>query len=167
MASVLIQNGYQPAHYGRRCNGTILPKGDRCGFFWTYRECDDCGHKNDITARLCAGCKKELVDPNEKLREDFLKRKKDPTVMSTDIVKSWQVKKSISKAGNEMLVATFFTDYNTVTAFFPLEGKYTAPADKFLYITKDLTFMPETITYYKSDKYWTIVDYGRKPDEIS
>ena len=162
--------GHQPAHYGRRCNGALLPTGDRCGYRWTFKECDKCGHENDIAARSCVKCKNELVDPNEKLQEDFIRRKQDPYAISTDHVKSWQVKKTLSREGNEMFAATFFTDYNTVNAYFVLKefhGVMLPDTVRFLENTKNGTVKPETITYYKSGKFWKITDYNKGADEIS
>jgi DNA repair protein RadD len=50
----------------RRCCG-ILDNKKRCDFFFEFKECDNCGIKNDVTARDCRGCDKQLIDPNEKL----------------------------------------------------------------------------------------------------
>ena len=55
-----------PSHFGRRCFG-VLKKDQRCSYKWTFKACEECEHENDISARYCQSCKKELIDPNEKL----------------------------------------------------------------------------------------------------
>jgi DNA repair protein RadD len=64
-----------PSHYGRRCKGGKLVAGEwhRCGYFWTGKQCYECGADNDIAARFCSSCKSELVDPNEKLQRESAK----------------------------------------------------------------------------------------------
>lgn len=52
--------------HARRCIGTDH-KGVRCEHFWSSKLCPDCGTKNDIVARSCRHCHRELIDPNEKL----------------------------------------------------------------------------------------------------
>ena len=64
-------NDQLPAHAGRRCKGEHFnPRTnsfERCGFFWIWRDCPECGVKNDIAATTCRGCSAELISPNEKL----------------------------------------------------------------------------------------------------
>lgn len=59
------------AHYGRRCNGHHQrgPKGRliRCGHTWLDKKCPGCQGSNDIAARNCRHCGKELADPNRYL----------------------------------------------------------------------------------------------------
>lgn len=59
-----------PAHYGRKCHGT-MPVGrglwGECTYRWEGKDCGHCGHENDIAARRCEKCNGELVDPNDKL----------------------------------------------------------------------------------------------------
>lgn len=61
-----------PAHYGRRCRGFEIIKGEtvRCDYRWTSKSCEECGGDNDIAARYCEHCRAEIVDPNEKLRRE-------------------------------------------------------------------------------------------------
>ena len=83
-----------PAHMGRRCNGFSIIKGagisHRCEHRWGAKICPECDHENDITARYCEECKEELVNPNEKLKSDFTKIKKDPCTPTSDRVLSWK-----------------------------------------------------------------------------
>lgn len=162
-----IQTDYGPlpVHHGRRCNGFSDKMGlERCGYRWTSKECPECGSANDIAARHCSTCKHEIVDPNEKLREEFVQRKEDPYEVSTDRVQAWDCKDTLSKSGNEMYVVNFKTAYNTVTAYY-VKGQNRT--NKFLYVTKDLKRMPETITYYKDrdSKFWRIIAFDRREDE--
>lgn len=59
------------AHYGRRCNGYHQrgPKGRlvRCSHTWLDKKCPKCEGSNDIAARQCRHCGKELTDPNRYL----------------------------------------------------------------------------------------------------
>lgn len=64
-------------HYGRRCHGLVEDaQGDRvqCSFRFRFKVCDGCGAENDIAARHCNGCKRLLVDADDKLK-DALKLK--------------------------------------------------------------------------------------------
>lgn len=62
--------------HARRCVGRVIVIGDdeiekeeRCSYYFEFKECEalDCGAKNDIAARLCHSCGRELIDPNAKL----------------------------------------------------------------------------------------------------
>lgn len=49
----------------RRCIGLVNKK--RCEHFFEWKDCINCGIKNDIVARKCRACNTELIDPNRKL----------------------------------------------------------------------------------------------------
>lgn len=51
--------------YARRCIG--VSGGQRCEHFFQSKQCPDCGTKNDIVARACRDCGRQLIDPNEAL----------------------------------------------------------------------------------------------------
>lgn len=51
--------------HARRCIGTLDKQ--RCNHFFTFKECPGCGLQNDITSRVCRGCRSEIIDPNKKL----------------------------------------------------------------------------------------------------
>jgi len=89
------EHGPMPAHYGRRCNGESLREGKhhRCEYKWTFKECAECGHENDIAARYCSACKAEIVDPNEKLREIAAKIARDPYRTRSANVTDWSVQR--------------------------------------------------------------------------
>lgn len=111
-----------PAHFGRRCFGQSIIRGvsERCEYRWTHKVCEDCGHENDIAARFCEKCKGELVDPNEKLKLDFAKIKKDPYTATVDKVLSWKVRLSVSQKGNEMIRVTYVTECRSFDVYYML-----------------------------------------------
>ena len=113
-----------PAHYGRRCLGTALINKQyaRCEYRWSSKECSTCSHHNDIAARYCESCKAELVDPNEKLKIEFAKFKKDPYTKTTDKVLDWSCKKHISAKGNVCLLVNYQTEFRTFAVYY-MEGR--------------------------------------------
>ena len=119
---------YMPAHYGRRCNGNHLVKGEfqRCEERWSVKVCEKCEHENDIAARYCSNksCKAELVDPNEKLVTDFQKIKKDPTQLTHDKVIGWSCKEWYSQRGVHMLKVDYVTEFRSFPVWYtPNTGK--------------------------------------------
>lgn len=109
-----------PSHYGRRCQGYSLQfgKAKQCYHRWNSKECEECGHHNDIAAKKCERCKAELVDPNEKLRLDFQRMKKDPYTTTTDKVLSWQVVTHQTKSGKESIAVTYKTECRTFKVWY-------------------------------------------------
>ena len=81
-------------------------------------------HENDIAARFCEKCKSELVDPNEKLKIEFAKIKKDPYTATIDKVQSWNVRLSKSRRGNDTLRVTYVTECRTYDVFYMLIKRY-------------------------------------------
>lgn len=51
--------------YARRCIG--VTGGQRCEHFFQSKRCPDCQTENDIVARQCRCCGRQLIDPNEPL----------------------------------------------------------------------------------------------------
>lgn len=145
--------GDVPAHYGRRCTAYTMVRGDfvQCNYWWTFKKCPHCEHKNDIAARYCAECKGEIVDPNEKLRIEYKALKSDPTRMQCDRVLDWTVTEGVSKAGN----ATYRIDIVTPHRHFPIwvikDPGDIYKAEKKLGMVKPYLFgdKPETVTYRK------------------
>ena len=170
---VETEHGDMPAHFGRRCQalhpapgGTLI----RCDYRWTEKECPHCGEGNDIAARYCAGCKGELVDPNEKLIADFKALKRDPTRLQTDTVISWQVLPSMSRAGNPTLRIDYTTQYRRFSVWHNPQAKYgkqLADYHQFYTSTCGGQTMPKSVTYRKrEDGFYQIHDYNRSADEI-
>lgn len=158
---------YVPVHYGRRCEGIVLGTNDRCGYRWTYKECDECRAPNDMAARYCSSCKAEIVNPNDKLKEDFARMKSDPYTVSTDYVRSWTVRDTVSMGGNPMYRVIYRTDYATVEQFV-LYNNHKSDIRLFLDVTQNAKVAPKTITYYKdrASKFWRVIDYNRPIDKL-
>ena len=59
--------------HARRCVGQF--KGARCDYYFEFKEClnPDCDAKNDIAARNCRACGREIINPNAKLSLDKIK----------------------------------------------------------------------------------------------
>lgn len=117
---VMTEHGEMPAHHGRRCNGFVLVAGShmQCNYYWTSKECPECGEKNDIAARYCTNCKTELVNPNEKLRIDFQKMKADPYIATVDRLLNCTLTPWTSAKGKKTIKASFTTDYRTFNHWF-------------------------------------------------
>jgi DNA repair protein RadD len=117
------KNIYFPAHMGRACQGQLRSKDKpgtfvRCSYKWSFKSCPYCGYENDVTARYCKGCKEELIDPNEKLKREFIRVKKDPYALSTDKVLEFSAVKHIALSGKETIRAEIRTEYRWVTAYY-------------------------------------------------
>ena len=91
-----------------------MGKAERCEYRWASKECSECGHENDIAARYCENdkCKAELVNPNDKLNSTFATIYADPHALRTERVIDFKPKKSVSKAGNDVLIIDIVTDKN-------------------------------------------------------
>ena len=166
-------DGPIPAHYGRRCSAVRLLGHNRieqCDYYWTYKECEACGGKNDIAARRCGDCGEELIDPNDKLVGEFKALKRNPALLQTDEVVNWDAKHSISRAGNEMITVKFKTPYRMIRAFYMKnhQSKFLQKrTDDLLQATNNLDNPPRTITYQKDMKsgMWNVLDYNQPTDE--
>jgi DNA repair protein RadD len=140
--------GAMPAHYGRRCTFTVVARGviDRCSYRWTFKECEECNHENDIAARRCANCKTELIDPNDKLKLEHAQIK-DATVLQTEECLDVNVTPTLSKAGNECLRVKFTTPTRVFTVWF----NKSTPKQTALQIEFELAqnLSIKTVTYQK------------------
>lgn len=112
---IQTEHGFMPAHYGRRCLGET--RYGQCAYRWTFKTCPHCGGENDIAARFCGECKGELIDPNEKLKMDFVAHKKDPTQVQTDEIISYQTRETMSQSGNECLRVDIVTPYRSFSVW--------------------------------------------------
>lgn len=168
---VLADNGPMPAHFGRRCQGLIKvgPEYLQCDHRWTFKECPNCAADNDIAARYCHQCKAEIVDPNEKLKIDFKKFKKDPTKLQTDKVLSWDKRETISQKGNPCLRVDYVTEYRAFSVWYMPESTVIIARKKygkFIDATNGGLDMPETITYKKQPNggLYDVFDYNQPFD---
>lgn len=66
--AVFIEGRTVPAHHGRRCQNHYDLAGAlvQCPHRWLGKKCK-CGHENDIAARVCESCARQLVDYNQHL----------------------------------------------------------------------------------------------------
>lgn len=178
-----------PAHFGRRCTGQVKDPAEpgvfvRCEYRWTFKECPECEHPNDIAARYCESCKAEIIDPNEKLQRDFVRVKKDPYSLSTDRVLSWSAWPHTSQSGKDVVKCEYQTEYRSFTIYYTPEARHpsavraweslsravysghVAPnAGMFLqYLGKGKA--PETITYrkQKGSDFFEAIDHNRPED---
>ena len=153
---------YIPGHYGRRCCGLTVD-GVRCSYRWDAKECPECGEDNDIAARHCHKCKKEIVDPNKKLIRDFRAKKRDPYQWQTDEVLEVNEQKTVSRKGRKMLRVEFTTPYRTVTLFL-VQGCYSSKIKAY----KEVRGKVNTITYRKDAEsgFYEVRKYNEIPDMV-
>lgn len=171
-----IMTDYGPlsSHWGRRCFGMVQtgPKGeyDRCGYFWTSKECPQCGEPNDIAARFCRSCKGELIDPNDKLVADFKAMKRDPTRPQTDVVLAMTVRPGVSAKGNRTIRADWVTPYRQFSTWLLPEATHSRGMKEwaaFEAATDNGNAKPATISYCKDadSGFYRILAYNRQADE--
>lgn len=186
LAGEPVENGEGvliPAHYGRRCFGQLPVGGgklERCSYRWSVKICPECEHENDIAARFCESCKHEIIDPNEKLREEFQRVKADPYSVTTDPVRSFRAQKWISKQGNKTLKCDYVTDYASFSVWYSTKmrktwddlcmacyGQYITDPDEFINRLAE-SEIPKTITAYKdkTSKFYRVITHNRPADEI-
>jgi len=169
-----------PAHYGRRCMGFVRvgKEHERCGFRWAHKVCPDCGLENDIAARACK-CGAELVNPNEKLREEFYKLKKDPSQWQCDLVKDWSPSAYRNAKDNEVLAVQWETEYRTFKAYYTVGsmgfnnlcqavfGRIAPSAEKFVSaLVKGYGEMPKSVRYCKRNDFYYANYFNGEIDEI-
>jgi len=152
-----------PAHFSRRCSHVEV-KGhnvfERCGYYWSYKECTECGEKNDLTARKCTGCGVQLIDPNQKLIAEFKAFKKDLSQVQTDAINFIRKKTIRTKSGNYGIQISFGTPERIVQV---IMSNKVMPKFYDLFLNTD--FEPKTITYKKSSSgYMHIYDFNRETD---
>jgi len=160
--------GDVPAHYGRRCQAKDIVAGrlDQCGYRWTAKQCPHCEADNDIASRYCFECKGEIVDPNDKLKAEFVDMKKDPTRRQTDVVTEWNVAHTMSKAGREMWRIDVVTPYRKFSFWVPKAPTWTQGYKERTMFTSLGGQPPETITYAKENEWYKVYAYNRRADEI-
>ncbi len=107
------------SNHARRCIGEVA--GERCDFFWSSIECKECGTENDVVARECRNCGKQLKDPNENLS---VKHYKDSEL--TRVV-SMQLKEAKNGA---LVVAYKLEDGREPVQFFRPDGGNNAIVNK-------------------------------------
>lgn len=169
---ITTDHGAMPAHMGRRCHGQTLIKGEfhRCTYYWTSKECEECGEKEDISARYCKNGH-ELIDPNARLIIEFRAMKRDPTMMQVDKVLSWVKRSTIAKSGAECLVIDWKTEYRAFTTWFqPRSGNkfLIQQYESLVKATNGLEVMPNTVSYKKNKDtgFYSIYAYNQEHDSV-
>lgn len=163
-----------PSHYGRRCQVIKYdqrnPQGVQCSYRWNGKECPHCGEDNDIAARHCTKCKKEIIDPNEKLRLEFQALKKDPYQTQTDEVLDMKTLPTVSKSGREVFRVEFVTPYRKFTVWIqknPSNAYQLSHTQSFLMATRGGYTPPQTVTYKKEPNgFYKILGYNKAKDEL-
>lgn len=157
---VLVPN--IPAHYGRRCTNVVL-KGlnrfVRCDYFWANKECEECGHHNDIAARICESCKHQLIDPNDKLNDVAVVLYGEKKIRID--INAMHIDKGKTRDGKDVLNVTFESDDNFIPIrFYPNHHNtwVAKQASIFRSVTKGGTITPKQIEYTKEKKGYYQVD---------
>lgn len=163
-----------PAHHGRRCQAMHAARDGfsyQCDYRWSSKKCPDtsCNYDNDIAARYCKACKCELIDPNEKLKIDFKRQKKDPTQMQCDSVVGMTHKYGKSLKGNSQCIVNFTTPYRTFTIYYQTESDSPprkAEWQSFLRASSGLEEWPSSVTYRKDNVsgMFKVYNYNQEPD---
>lgn len=168
---IQTEHGPMPGHYGRRCFGHVpgAVRGtlDRCSYFWTSKECEGCGEKNDIAARRCSNCKAELVDPNAKLIAEFKAHKKDPYSPQTDRVVALQEVQGVSAKGNRTVRVDWTTPYRQFATYFLPESKQGRRAKEWSSYKEAMAQgRPQTVSYVKDQEsgFFRVLAYNREAD---
>ncbi|UYE90958.1 putative helicase [Vibrio phage vB_VaS_L1] len=177
-----------PAHYGRRCYGGDVINGHyvRCSERWSMKVCPECEAENDIAARYCTSCRAEIVDPNEKLKADYKRMKRDPRAISTDKLLGWDCKPWITQRGNNTLRVDYRSEYRSFTIWYSPDssnvkaqglwnnlsevvfGKgHIAPTPEAFCdaLKRGFGTMPETITVQKQGDFFRAFAHGLPEDD--
>lgn len=155
-----------PAHFGRRCQHSHLRTGERCDYYWSCKVCPACDHANDIAARLCSGCKCELIDPASKLIEMHQAHKKDPTKPQTEEVLLITYTRGVSRAGNDMITAEITTPRRKFPIYLMESSTWQAQKRMaFSLATDEFTVTPRTVTYVKKGDFWEALGFGALTDD--
>lgn len=160
---IVTDFGPMPAHYGRRCFGQELIKGqfERCNYRWTSKPCPHCESDNDIAARYCHKCKGEIIDPNQKLIADFQAMKKDPYAIQCDKVITWHQKKTLTKRGEDMLVIDWITESRKFPVFYLVRRP---EYGELMTATHGGDVMPQSVTYRKDKQsgFFRVLAYNQE-----
>ncbi len=161
------EHGATPSHYGRRCMGGDMVAGKwvQCSYRWTCKTCEACGEENDIAARYCWSCKSELVDPNRYLDIQFRQLKKDPYQPQSDEVVKWEVKETMSQAGNETYRIDTTTPYRSFSVWVPKSPKHPQALHQLELLNSLEGATPDSVKYVKeSSGFFRILGFNGPVD---
>ncbi|WVH13950.1 putative DNA repair helicase RadD [Alcaligenes phage CASP1] len=161
-----------PAHYGRRCQQHLYSREtksyERCGYYWSYKECPVCQHKNDIAARFCESCKEELINPNDKLIAIHTKKKKDPTQPQCDEVVEMEMFNTVSRAGNETIRVQFVVPSRMFSIYLQPKARNQFLLDQyefFMNSTNGGAEKPRTVSYKKDGDFYRLLGINKPTDD--
>lgn len=111
--------------FARRCIGFVnkkdkLDEKERCSYYFEFKECV-CGSKNDLVARHCWHCQRELIDPNDKLSMASVQQQiKEVTVIETTFGisgtnRGFQINCAYKCKDSQGYIATVFEHYSPVS----------------------------------------------------
>lgn len=162
--------GPMPAHYGRRCRGTVNISGNevQCEHRWTFKKCEACDAENDIAARYCSQCKAEIVDPNDNLIVNFKAMKRDPTRRQTDLVLDWKERDHISNSGKATRRVDVVTPYRSFSFWVLKEPSFHKARVAKAMFDELGGSVPRTITYAKdvNSGFYNVFSYNEMEDEV-
>lgn len=164
-------------HYGRKCQGVFEsdlndPEGierQACDYRFRFKECEHCHSENDIAARVCHSCQKDIVDPDEKLKA-ALKLKNAMVIRCAAIVvetESEKVKvRYIDEDGLELTENFNFAHPKGRQAFNQILGRRVGASriakqyQSVLEVEKDKTQFaaPDFVVARKQKHYWQVVE---------
>ena len=156
--------GHFPAHLGRRCQGIDLSiKGyPRCEHRWESKECESCGHQNDIAARHCEACKGEIVNPNDKLVLDKREAEDPLTEWRTEPVLSWSCKPTTSWKGKNRIDVDIVTTKRRMRVFLAPDARHPDAVRSYAEWqrkTVNGTMPPSAVTYRRDGSFWQVREY--------
>ena len=111
----LDEEGQLIEHYGRRCHGLTetVESEETCDYRFRFKNCPDCDAENDIAARVCQSCQKDIIDPDELL-------KKALNLKDAKVIRCAGIKVEINEKENKLLIRYFDEDANELTENFNL-----------------------------------------------
>lgn len=109
------EEGQLIEHYGRRCHGLVetLDGEEACDYRFKFKSCPECDAENDIAARVCQTCYKDIIDPDELL-------KKALNLKDAKVIRCAGIKVDLDEKANKLTVHYFDEDANELTENFNL-----------------------------------------------
>lgn len=112
-------------HYGRKCQGFFEAIEDEldssqtdCDYRFRFKECEHCNAQNDIAARVCQTCHKDIVDPDDKLKA-ALKLKNAMVIRCAGMTLSEQ---GLSQKDNVINIIYYDEDGTELTESFDMDN---------------------------------------------
>jgi DNA repair protein RadD len=112
---IVDEQGLLIEHYGRRCHGMgeTLDGEEACDYRFKFKNCPECDAENDIAARVCKTCQKDIIDPDELL-------KKALNLKDAKVIRCAGITVEIDEKSNKVLIRYFDEEANELTENFNL-----------------------------------------------